>query len=60
MAREKETFREVVAILQEHFGTRLLTASDVRKYLHCRHATAQEYMEGKKTITAFQLARKLC
>ncbi len=59
MAREKEFFRDVVAEIQESTGKTILSASDIKKYLHIRYSKAVEYMDGQKTITVFQLARKL-
>lgn len=59
MAREKQYFREVVAEIIEATGKRELGVYDVKKYLRVGYNKAQEYMDGNKTITVFQLASKL-
>ena len=43
----------------ENTGKRILTATDIRKYLKVRHATALEYLGKGKTITVFEFAREL-
>ena len=59
MAREKEFFRDVVAEIIEATGKRVLGVNDIKKYLHVGHNKAIQYLDGEKTITAFQFARKL-
>ena len=59
MAREKEYFRDVVADIVENTGKRILGVNDVRKYLKVGYNKAVKYLDGNKTITAHQLARKL-
>lgn len=59
MAREKPYFRETVEVITESTGKMILSATDIKKYLHIRYSSALEYMDGQKTITVFQLARKL-
>ncbi len=59
MPREKEFFRETVADIIERTGKTLLGVNDIKKYLKVGHNKAVEYLEGKKNITVYQLARKL-
>lgn len=60
MPREKPYFREVVEDLREQIGKTMLTATDVKKYLHIRHDRAAiEYLEGQKEISIYKLASKL-
>lgn len=59
MAREKEYFREVVAEICESTGKTILGVNDIKKYLKVGYAKATEYLDGNKTITVFQLAKKL-
>lgn len=57
--REKEHFRDVVADIIDTTGKRLLGVNDIKKYLNIGHNKAAAYLDGEKTITAFQLASKL-
>lgn len=59
MPREKEFFRETVADIIERTGKTLLGVNDIKKYLKVGHNKAVGYLEGKKNITVYQLARKL-
>ncbi len=59
MAREKEFYRDVLADLKETTDKTILTTSDVRRIIKRRHEEARKYMDGKKTITIYQLAQKL-
>lgn len=59
MAREKEYFREAVADIVEATGKRILGVNDIMKYLRIGHNKAVEYLDGEKTITVYQLAKKL-
>lgn len=59
MAREKEFYRDVLADLKETTGKTILTTTDVQKFLKKRYSEARKYMDGKRTITVYQLAQKL-
>jgi hypothetical protein len=59
MAREKEFFRETVADIVENTGKRILGVNDIKKYLKIGHSKAVKYLDGNKTITAYQFAQKL-
>ena len=59
MAREKEFYRDVLADLKETTGKTILTTSDVQRVIKRRYEEARKYMDGKKTITVYQLAQKL-
>ncbi len=59
MAREKPYFREVVEQIVEDTGKRMLTATDVQRYLHIRYEKALTYMNRKKQITVFEFAQQL-
>ena len=59
MGREKAYFREVVEQIVEDTGKRMLTATDIQKYLRIRYEKAVKYLQGKKQITVFEFARQL-
>ena len=59
MAREKPYFRETVEVIIESTGKMMWRASDIKEYLHIRYSGALEYMDGQKTITVFEFAKKL-
>lgn len=59
MPREKEHFRDVVAEITEKTGKTILGVNDIKAYLHISYNKAVKYLDGKKTITVFQLASKL-
>ena len=59
MAREKMYFRETVAEITEITGKRILGVYDIMEFLKIGYNKAQKYLDGKKTITVFQLASKL-
>ena len=59
MAREKPYFREVVAEIIEATGKRELGIRDVMGYMKVGRSKALEYMDGRCSVTVFQLASKL-
>ena len=59
MAREKMYFRETVAEITEATGKKILGVYDIMEYLKIGYNKAQEYLDGEKNITVFQLASKL-
>lgn len=59
MAREKEFYRDVLADLKETTDKTILTTTDVQRVIKRRYEEARKYMDGKKTITIYQLAQKL-
>jgi hypothetical protein len=59
MAREKENFRDVVADIKESTGKVLLGVNDIKSYLKVGYSKAIKYLDGEKTISVFQFARKL-
>ena len=59
MPREKAYFREVVADITERTGKTILGVNDLRSFLGVGHNKAVDFLDGKKTITVYQLAQKL-
>lgn len=59
MAREKEFYRDVLADIVEVTGKRELGVYDIMDYMKIGYAKALKYLEGRKKITAHQLASKL-
>lgn len=60
MPREKENFREVLVHIADVTGKMELGVYDVMKYMGIGYARAKkDYMNGKKKITAHQLASRL-
>jgi hypothetical protein len=59
MAREREGFRETIADIYEVTGKRTLGVYDVMAYLTIGYIKALKFMDGQKTITAHQLAKKI-
>ena len=56
---EKPYFRDVVADIYEATGKRELGVMDIMKYMKVGHNKAVKYLDGAKTITIHQFARKL-
>ena len=56
---EKPYFRDVVADVYESTGKRILGVMDIMKYQQVGHNKAVKYLDGAKTITIHQFARKL-
>ncbi len=60
MSREQPYYREVVADIREQTGKTILGVNDLRQFLGCGHNKAVTYFDkGEKTITVYQLAKKL-
>ena len=59
MAREKEFFRDVLADIVEVTGKRELGVYDIMDYMKIGYAKSLKYLDGRKKITAHQLASKL-
>lgn len=62
MPREHEAYRDNLEALREYFlPKRLVTVSDVAKYLGCdRQTAAKRFNISKNGITLETLARALC
>ena len=60
MAREKPYYREIVADLSERSGGKMtINCRSIMGTLKIGHEKAQAYLEGKKDISIYELARKL-
>lgn len=60
MAREKPYYREIVADLVERTGGKMtFTCKAIMDLLKIGHNKALAYLEGKKEITVYELARRL-
>jgi hypothetical protein len=60
MAREKPYFREVVADLCERSGGRMtFNCRQIMSLMKIGHSKAQSFLEGKKEISVYDLARKV-
>ena len=60
MAREKPYYREIVADLCERSdGKMVFTCKAIMDLLKIGHNKAVAYLDGKKEITVYELARKL-
>lgn len=60
MSREKPYYREIVADLCERSnGKMTFNCRQIMRALKVGHNKAQSYLEGKKEISVYDLARKL-
>lgn len=58
--REKPYYREVVADLSERSGGKMtFTCKSIMDIMKIGHSKAIEYLDGKKEITIYELARKV-
>lgn len=59
MAREKPYYREIIADIFERSGGKMVfTCKAIMVLLKIGHNKAIEYMDGKKEISIYELARK--
>lgn len=60
MAREKEYFRDIVADISHRSGGKMVfTCKSIQDLLKIGHNKAISYLDGKKEISIYDLARKL-
>ena len=60
MAREKPYYREIVADLSERSGGKMtFTCKAIMDLLKIGHSKAISYLDGKKEITIYELARRM-
>ena len=59
MAREKAYYSDVLADLQKKTTKVILGINDIRAILQLGYDKAFQFMEGKKSITIYQLASRL-
>ena len=60
MSREKPYFRDTVADLFERSGGKMVfNCHSIMQTLKIGHNKATKYLEGKKEITIYDLARKI-
>ena len=60
MAREKPYYREIIADIAERSGGKMVfTCKSIMDLLKIGHNKAAVYLDGKKEITIYELARKI-